>query len=52
MDVLFLIGCIIVGLFYLNCESQEEIDYFWEKLSQGGDPAAQQCGWLKDEFGV
>lgn len=34
------------------CETQEEIDYYWEKLSQGGDPNAQQCGWLKDQFGV
>ncbi|MBI5531039.1 MAG: VOC family protein [Candidatus Doudnabacteria bacterium] len=32
------------------CESQEEIDYYWEKLS--ADPAAEQCGWLKDKFGV
>jgi predicted 3-demethylubiquinone-9 3-methyltransferase (glyoxalase superfamily) len=34
------------------CRSQEEIDYYWEKLSEGGDPNAQQCGWLKDRFGV
>ena len=34
------------------CESQQEVDYYWEKLSQGGDPKAQQCGWLKDKFGV
>jgi len=38
--------------FVVNCESQEELDYFWEKLSKGGDPKAQQCGWLKDKFGV
>lgn len=38
--------------FMVNCISQEEVDYFWEKLGQGGDPAAQQCGWLKDKFGV
>jgi predicted 3-demethylubiquinone-9 3-methyltransferase (glyoxalase superfamily) len=38
--------------FQIDCESQEEIDYFWEKLSQGGDPEAQQCGWLKDKFGL
>ena len=38
--------------FVVNCESQEEVDYYWEKLSQGGDPAAQRCGWLKDKFGV
>jgi predicted 3-demethylubiquinone-9 3-methyltransferase (glyoxalase superfamily) len=34
------------------CETQEEIDYYWNKLSQGGDPSAQVCGWLKDRFGV
>jgi len=36
----------------VNCKNQEEIDYFWRKLTKGGDPAAQQCGWLKDKFGV
>src|SRR5689334_13761429 len=34
------------------CESQAEIDYYWEKLSQGGDPKAQQCGWVKDKYGL
>lgn len=34
------------------CDTQEEIDYYWDKLSAGGDPAAQQCGWLKDKFGL
>jgi predicted 3-demethylubiquinone-9 3-methyltransferase (glyoxalase superfamily) len=34
------------------CKSQHEIDHFWDKLSEGGDPSAQQCGWLKDKFGV
>jgi predicted 3-demethylubiquinone-9 3-methyltransferase (glyoxalase superfamily) len=34
------------------CASQVEIDDYWEKLSAGGDPGAQQCGWLKDRFGV
>jgi predicted 3-demethylubiquinone-9 3-methyltransferase (glyoxalase superfamily) len=38
--------------FQVGCDSQEEVDYYWEKLSQGGDPRAQQCGWLKDKFGV
>ncbi len=38
--------------FVIHCETQEEIDYYWEKLAEGGDPAAQQCGWLKDKFGV
>jgi predicted 3-demethylubiquinone-9 3-methyltransferase (glyoxalase superfamily) len=34
------------------CDDQAELDYYWHKLSQGGDPEAQQCGWLKDKFGV
>jgi predicted 3-demethylubiquinone-9 3-methyltransferase (glyoxalase superfamily) len=34
------------------CDTQEEIDYYWDKLSAGGDPRAQQCAWLKDKFGV
>jgi predicted 3-demethylubiquinone-9 3-methyltransferase (glyoxalase superfamily) len=34
------------------CETQEEVDHYWEKLSQGGDEKAQQCGWLKDKYGV
>jgi predicted 3-demethylubiquinone-9 3-methyltransferase (glyoxalase superfamily) len=34
------------------CETQDEIDYYWEKLTAGGDPHAQQCGWLKDKYGV
>lgn len=34
----------------VNCETQEEIDYYWEKLS--AVPEAEQCGWLKDEFGI
>jgi len=38
--------------FIVNCETQTEVDYFWEKLSAGGDPSAQQCGWLKDQYGV
>lgn len=36
--------------FMIPCDTQEEIDYFWEKLS--ADPKAEQCGWLKDKFGV
>ena len=36
----------------VNCETQEEVDYYWEKLSQGGDEKAQQCGWLKDKYGL
>jgi predicted 3-demethylubiquinone-9 3-methyltransferase (glyoxalase superfamily) len=38
--------------FQVNCETQEEVDYFWEKLTEGGDEQAQQCGWLKDKYGV
>ena len=38
--------------FIVNCESQQEIDYYWNKLGEGGDKAAQQCGWLKDKFGL
>jgi predicted 3-demethylubiquinone-9 3-methyltransferase (glyoxalase superfamily) len=38
--------------FVVNCESQEEIDFYWEKLTRDGDPSAQQCGWLKDKFGL
>lgn len=36
----------------VNCDTQEEVDYFWDKLSEGGDENAQQCGWLKDKFGL
>jgi predicted 3-demethylubiquinone-9 3-methyltransferase (glyoxalase superfamily) len=38
--------------FQVSCETQEEVDYYWEKLSEGGDETAQQCGWLKDKYGV
>jgi predicted 3-demethylubiquinone-9 3-methyltransferase (glyoxalase superfamily) len=36
----------------VDCPTQEDLDYYWEKLSADGDPNAQQCGWLKDKFGV
>jgi predicted 3-demethylubiquinone-9 3-methyltransferase (glyoxalase superfamily) len=36
----------------ITCKDQKEVDYYWEKLSQGGDPKAQVCGWLKDKYGV
>jgi predicted 3-demethylubiquinone-9 3-methyltransferase (glyoxalase superfamily) len=36
----------------VNCDTQEEIDHYWEELSKGGDPKAQQCGWLKDKYGL
>ncbi len=38
--------------FQVNCDSQQEVDRYWDLLSAGGDPAAQQCGWLKDRFGL
>lgn len=38
--------------FQIYCDTQEEIDYYWEKLTEGGDKNAQVCGWLKDKFGV
>lgn len=36
----------------VNCRDQAEVDYYWEKLGDGGDPKARQCGWLKDKFGL
>ena len=36
----------------VRCRDQEEVDYYWDRLSAGGDPRSQQCGWLKDKFGV
>lgn len=36
----------------VNCETQEEVDHYWSRLSDGGDPQAQVCGWLKDRFGL
>jgi predicted 3-demethylubiquinone-9 3-methyltransferase (glyoxalase superfamily) len=36
----------------VNCESQREVDHYWARLSEGGDPSAHQCGWLKDRFGL
>jgi predicted 3-demethylubiquinone-9 3-methyltransferase (glyoxalase superfamily) len=38
--------------FQISCETQEEVDHYWYKLSAGGDEKAQQCGWLKDKYGV
>ena len=38
--------------FQIYCETQEEVDYYWEKLSEGGDEKAKQCGWLKDKYGL
>ena len=36
--------------FFVNCETQEEVDELWEKLSEGGEK--EPCGWLKDKFGI
>ena len=38
--------------FQVMCETQEEVDQYWTRLGQGGDPKAQQCGWLKDRYGL
>jgi len=38
--------------FIVYCDTQREIDDYWARLGEGGDPKAQQCGWLKDKFGV
>ena len=38
--------------FVINCKTQDEVDYYWEKLSKGGDERAQQCAWLKDKYGL
>jgi predicted 3-demethylubiquinone-9 3-methyltransferase (glyoxalase superfamily) len=38
--------------FQVTCETQADVDYYWEKLSAGADATAQQCGWLKDKYGV
>jgi predicted 3-demethylubiquinone-9 3-methyltransferase (glyoxalase superfamily) len=38
--------------FQIMCETQEEVDQYWNKLSAGGDSKAQQCGWLKDKYGL
>ncbi len=38
--------------FIINCDTQEEVDYYWNRLSEGGDEKSQVCGWLKDKFGL
>jgi len=38
--------------FEIDCVDQTELDYYWDRLTEGGDPDAQQCGWLKDRFGL
>lgn len=36
----------------VNCDTQDEVDRYWDRLGAGGEPQAQQCGWLKDRFGL
>jgi len=38
--------------FQVSCDSQAEVDHYWEQLAAGGDATAQRCGWLKDRYGV
>jgi predicted 3-demethylubiquinone-9 3-methyltransferase (glyoxalase superfamily) len=38
--------------FQVLCRTQEEVDHYWNRLGEGGDPKAQQCGWLKDKYGL
>jgi predicted 3-demethylubiquinone-9 3-methyltransferase (glyoxalase superfamily) len=38
--------------FQVECDTQDELDFYWDRLNEGGDPACQQCGWLKDKFGL
>jgi predicted 3-demethylubiquinone-9 3-methyltransferase (glyoxalase superfamily) len=38
--------------FVINCETQDQIDYYWDYLTEGGDINAQRCGWLQDKFGL
>lgn len=38
--------------FQVQCDSQQEVDFYWDRLTAGGDEKAQQCGWLKDRFGL
>ncbi|MEK7950696.1 VOC family protein [Luteolibacter soli] len=38
--------------FVVGCDTQEEIDHYWDKLGEGGAPEAKQCGWLADRFGL
>ena len=38
--------------FQVHVDSQEELDHYWTRLGEGGDPESQQCGWLRDRFGL
>ena len=37
--------------FYVECKDQQEVDYYWEKLTEGSDPKSWQCGWVSDKYG-
>jgi predicted 3-demethylubiquinone-9 3-methyltransferase (glyoxalase superfamily) len=37
---------------HVECATQEEVDHYWDKLGEGGDEQAKQCGWLKDRYGL
>jgi predicted 3-demethylubiquinone-9 3-methyltransferase (glyoxalase superfamily) len=38
--------------FQIMCDNQDEVDHYWDKLSEGGDETKQMCGWLKDKYGL
>jgi predicted 3-demethylubiquinone-9 3-methyltransferase (glyoxalase superfamily) len=38
--------------FQIMCDDQAEVDYYWDRLAEGGDPEKQKCGWVTDKFGV
>ena len=38
--------------FQIMCKTQEEVDHYWNRLGEGGDPNAQVCGWVKDKYGL
>ncbi len=38
--------------FVVSCADQAEVDRYWDRLTEGGDPSAEQCGWCKDRFGL
>ncbi|MFL6674377.1 MAG: VOC family protein [Massilia sp.] len=38
--------------FQVSCDTQQELDFYWERLGEGGDEAARQCGWLQDKYGL
>jgi predicted 3-demethylubiquinone-9 3-methyltransferase (glyoxalase superfamily) len=38
--------------FVVHCDTQQELDHYWARLGEGGDPKSQACGWLKDKYGL